>query len=102
ALCAKQAGIDGSAGAAERNECHGQMRLLDGEHASRAHLIAVERTMARPALPARALARPFIGAAVLAGVENTGLVAFEVLSSRPVIFAERAAEEAAEAEPFIG
>ena len=57
-LAVEQAGVDGGAGAGERNERHREVRVLDSERERGAHLIAVERAMAGRAHPARRVARP--------------------------------------------
>ncbi len=58
ALPGEHAGLDRGPGAGERQEGHGEVRLLDGERERGAHLIAVKRAMAGGTHPARAVARP--------------------------------------------
>ena len=59
ALATEKAEFDGRAGAGERQERDGDVRILDRERERGAHLIAVERAVAGAAHPARALPRPF-------------------------------------------
>ena len=66
-----------------------------------AHLVAVERAMARARVPACALARPGVGMRVRS-LGHAGAVAAVAGAARPVELAGLDAEEAAEAEAFVG
>ena len=98
-LTVEKADIDGGARAAERNESHGEVRILDCERQRRAHLIAVERAMAGPAHPARALPRPVGNSSIFPGHRVARPVAGEAGPPGPIIFD---AVEALEAKAFIG
>ncbi len=99
ALAVEQAGVDGGARAAERNVSHGQVRVLDRETERRAHLVTVQRSVARAAHPARALQCPLARFAVVTQDDVAGPVAVEACAPGPVVFA---ALEALEAESFVG
>ena len=101
ALRAEKAGCDGRARAGQRNEGDGDARVLDREAERGAHLVAVKRAMARARVPARALARPGVGMRVRS-VGHAGAVAVVAGAARPVELAGLDAEEAAEAEAFVG
>ena len=75
------------------------MRILDRERERGAHLIAVERAVARPAHPARALPRPIHCAGILTRRRAAGLVAAEAGATRPEVFHAR---EAPETEALVG
>src|SRR5690349_19778846 len=98
ALVVEEAGIDGGARAAERNERHGEMRILDGERERGAHLLTVERAVAGTAEPARALLRPLAGPRVLIRHRGAGFTTAEAGASRPVIFT---AAETLEAKALV-
>ena len=103
ALAAEKACADGRAGAGERQEGDRDMRALDRERERGAQLIAVERAVAGPAFPARALARPGRGSGIVARIDlsHDRLPPIAVAAGAE-IFAGVAAEEAAEAEAFVG
>src|SRR5215470_5530876 len=98
-LAAKKASADGRARAGERQIGDGDVRALDGKRERGAHLVAVERAMAGPALPARALPRPGGGVGIAAGLARS--VAAIAGAAGAVIF-RIARQEAAEAEALVG
>src|SRR5258708_20173646 len=77
------------------------MAVLDREAERAAQLIAVERAMTGPALPARALAGPYFGQGLVSGGEAAGFVADERVAPRPIIFAAHRAEKTLKAEPLL-
>ena len=103
ALRVEQAHVDGRAGAGERDEGHGDLRVLDRERERGAKLIAVERAMARRRHPARAVLHPVFGGggAGAARIVVAGLVGVVAEPARPEIFAARGAEKAPEAEADV-
>ena len=99
----EQAVLDGRAGAGERQEGDGDLRVLHRERERGAELIAVQRAVARRRHPAGAVAVPVAGVGGRAGgVVVAGLVALVARPGRPEIFGARGAKEAAEAEAVIG
>src|SRR5262249_13111020 len=104
ALAAKEAGLDGSAGAGEWHGRHRGLRVVGRERERGAELIAVEGAMAGRRRPAGARARPR-GGGVAAGAARrvvAGLQALEAGAARTEVFARAAAEEAAEAIAVVG
>ena len=93
ALPAEHAGIDRGSAAGERQEGHGSVRLLDGERERGTNLIAVQRTMAGGAHPARAVMRPVLGRGVARRSVLAGPVAGKAGAARPVILAAAEAPE---------
>ena len=98
ALAVEETAVDRGAGAAERNEGHGEMGIFDGQPERSPHLVAVERTMARPAHPACALQRPLARLGILTQHDGAGPVAAEAGAPRPVVFD---AGEALEAKSLV-
>src|SRR5262249_50762767 len=94
--------FDARARAAERQERHCDMRVLDREPERGAHLIAVERTVTRSALPACALASPGLGSGILGRGEATGFVAAESVAPGSIILAAYGSEKTLETEALIG
>src|SRR5262249_23794851 len=101
ALRVEKALGDLRAGAGERQERHGDMWGLHGQRGRRAHLVAVERTVAGGAEPAGGVLRPVLVAA-RGRIGAAGAVAAVAGAARPVIVGPRRAEKAAEAEALVG
>ena len=94
--------VDGGAGAGERNEGDGEVRILDRERERGAHLIAVERAMAGAAHPARALPRPIARLRDPRPARAAGLVAVEAGAAGPEIFDRRRSCESRSPRPKAG
>ena len=100
-LGAKEAARDGRARAGQRHERHGETGILDRQRQRGAHLVAVERAVAGPALPARALARPVVGAGIFVTLDDAGSVAGKAVAGGPVVFVWATAEKTPEAEAAV-
>ncbi len=101
-LAAEHAGLNARAGAGQRQEGHGEVRLLDGQRQRGAQLIAVERAMAARAHPARAVTRPIFRRgrrrrSVLAGT----IVAIAGAARPEILAAGAAAQKTLEAKRAI-